>query len=78
MAVPIGDCSTTTNGQGTVDLLEVACFFLTRPAEQNGEQRIYGQLVTGCNAHGTPGPDPSNGPGPYTIQLYKDPDSGDA
>ena len=78
VAVPIGDCSTTTNGQGTVDLLEVACFFLTRPAEQNGEQRIYGQFVTGCKAHGTPGPSPDTGPGPYTIQLYKDPDSGDA
>jgi hypothetical protein len=78
VAVPIGDCSTTTNGQGTVDLLEVACFFLTRPAEQNGDQRIYGQFVTGCKAHGTPGPSPDTGPGPYTIQLYKDPDSGDA
>jgi len=77
-AVPIGDCSTTTNGQGTVPLLDIACFFLTRPAEQNGEQRIYGQFVTGCKAHGTPGPDPETGPGPYTIQLYKDPGSGDA
>ena len=78
VAVPIGDCSTTTSGQGTVPLLDIACFFLTRPAEQNGEQRIYGQFVTGCKAHGTAGPDPSTGPGPYTIQLYKDPDSGDA
>jgi hypothetical protein len=78
LAVPIGDCSTTTNGQGTVPLLGVACFFLTRPAEQNGEQRIYGQIVPGCNIHGTPGPDPDGGPGPYIIQLYKDPDSGDA
>jgi len=77
-AVPIGDCSTTTNGQGTVPLLDIACFFLTRPAEQNGDQRIYGQFVTGCKAHGTAGPDPATGPGPYTIQLYKDPDSGDA
>ncbi len=77
-AVPIGDCSSTTNGQGTVPLLDIACFFLTRPAEQNGQQRIYGQFVTGCKAHGTPGPDPATGPGPYTIQLYKDPGSGDA
>jgi hypothetical protein len=78
VAVPIGDCSTTTNGQGSVPLLDTACFFLTRPAEQNGEQRIYGQFVTGCKAHGTPGPSPATGPGPYIIQLYKDPDSGDA
>lgn len=78
VSVPIGDCSTTINGQGEVPMLGIACFFLTRPAEQNGEQRIYGQIVPGCKAHGTPGPDPNNGPGPYTIQLYKDPDSGDA
>jgi hypothetical protein len=77
-AVPIGDCSTTTNGQGSVPLLDIACFFLTRPAEQNGDQRIYGQFVTGCKAHGTPVPEPESGPGAYTIQLYKDPDSGDA
>ena len=51
---------------------------LTRPAEQNGDQRIYGQIVPGCKAHGTPGPNPGPGPGPYIIQLYKDPDSGDA
>jgi hypothetical protein len=76
--VPIGDCSTTTNGQGQVPLLGVACFFLTRPAEQNGEQRIYGQIVPGCKAHGTAGPDPNTGPGPYKIQLYKDPDNRDA
>ena len=79
VAVPIGDCSTTTNGQGSVPLLDTACFFLTRPAEQNGDQRIYGQFVNGgCKAHGTPGPDPATGPGPYIIQLYKDPDSPDA
>lgn len=78
VAVPIGDCSTATNGQGTLPLLGVACFFLTRPAEQNGDQRIYGQIVPGCKAHGTPGPNPGAGPGPYLIQLYKDPDSSDA
>jgi hypothetical protein len=78
VAVPIGNCTGTTNGQGTVPLLGVACFFLTRPAEQNGAQEIYGQIVPGCEAHGTPGPDPGTGPGPYIIQLYKDPDNTDA
>jgi len=78
VGVPIGDCSTSTNGQGNLPLLGVACFFLTRPAEQNGEQRIYGQIVPGCEISGTPGLDPQNGPGPYTIQLYKDPDRTDA
>jgi hypothetical protein len=78
VSVPIGDCTTSTNGHGNLPLLSVACFFLTRPAEQNGEQRIYGQIVPGCQAHGTPGPDPGAGPGPYIIQLYKDPDNRDA
>ena len=78
VAVPIGDCSTTTNGQGQVPPLGIACFFLTRPAEQNGDQEIYGQIVPGCETHCTPGPDPVTGPGPYIIQLYKDPDSGEA
>lgn len=76
--VPIGDCSSTVNGSGEVPVLGVACFFLTRPAEQNGEQRIYGQIIPGCEAHGTAGPDPKTGPGPYKIQLYKDPDNLDA
>jgi len=77
VAVPIGNCTGTTNGQGSVDILGLGCFFLTQPAEQNGEQRIYGQFVSGCKASGVPGPDPVTGPGPYIIQLYKDPDSVD-
>jgi Flp pilus assembly protein TadG len=78
VSVPIGDCSGTTNGTGTVPLLGLGCFFLTRPAEQNGEQRIYGQFVEGCGAHGIPGPDPVSGPGPHIIVLYKDPDNVDS
>jgi hypothetical protein len=78
VAVPIGNCTGTTNGSGTVELLGLGCFFLTQPAEQGGQQRVYGQFVTGCQARGIAGPDPVMGPGPYIIQLYKDPDSGDA
>jgi hypothetical protein len=77
VAIPIGDCTGTTNGQGSVDMLGLGCFFLTQPAEQNGDQRIYGQFVSGCKASGVPGPDPVTGPGPYIIQLYKNPDSVD-
>lgn len=77
VAVPIGDCNGTVNGQGSVPILGLGCFYLTRPAEQNGDQRIYGQFVSGCKASGVPGPDPVSGPGPYIIQLYKDPDSVD-
>lgn len=77
VAIPIGNCTGTTNGQGSVEMLGLGCFFLTQPAEQNGDQRIYGQFVSGCKASGVPGPDPGSGPGPYIIQLYKDPDSVD-
>jgi hypothetical protein len=77
VSVPIGNCTGTTNGQGSVDILGMGCFFLTQPAEQNGEQRIYGQFIDGCKASGVPGPDPGAGPGPYIIQLYKDPGSVD-
>lgn len=78
VTVPIGDCTVQANGQDQIPLLGVACFFLTRPAGHTGSQEIRGQIVPGCQAHGTPGPDPFAGPGPDIIQLYKNPASGDA
>jgi hypothetical protein len=42
------------------------------------DKNIFGQFVEGCLAGGAPGPNPGDGPGPYLIQLYKDPDSGDS
>ena len=39
---------------------------------------IFGQFVEGCAAGGLPGPDQGTGKGPYVIQLYKDPFSGDS
>ncbi|MEN8260690.1 MAG: Tad domain-containing protein [Pseudomonadota bacterium] len=73
VVVPIGNCTGTTNGQGTVELLGFGCFFLTRPAEHQGLlQTIYGQFRETCTAAGVPGPDPDIVPGPKTIILYKD------
>lgn len=76
LAVPVGDCSTTTNGQGTVPVLGSMCFHLLQEAAQQGnEAHVYGEFTgTGCGITGTPGPAPVTGPGPYIIQLYKDPD----
>jgi hypothetical protein len=72
-AIAIGDCSTTTNGQGTVPLLGFGCFHLLQEAEQKGnESFIYGQFIDSCRAGGMPGPAPTTVPGPYTIQLYRD------
>ncbi|WP_175452516.1 Tad domain-containing protein [Thiohalomonas denitrificans] len=82
LAVPIGDCSTTTNGRGEVDVLGIGCFFLTRPAEQGGDQEIYGQFVDECPASGSaaeePVTDPTSGSTLHKVVLYKDPDSVDS
>lgn len=79
VAIPIGDCSTTTNGAGYVPVLGFGCYFLLQKAKQKGnESHVYGQFLRDCNAGGVPGPAPDNGPGLYIIQLYKDPDSPDA
>lgn len=76
LAVPVGDCSTAVNGQGNVPLMGVLCFHLLQEAEQKGnESHVYGQFIgDGCGVTGKPGPIPTTGPGPYVIQLYKDPD----
>lgn len=79
LAVPVGNCSGTTNGAGSVPLLGFACFFLLQPAEQQGNNTfVYGQFIRGCEANGTPGPNPTAGTGPDIIQLYDDPASNDS
>jgi len=82
LRLPVGDCDGTTNGAGTVPMLGVLCFYLLREVSQNGnEAEVYGQFMgddATCPVTGKPGPDPTSGPGPYTIQLYKDPDGGPA
>jgi Flp pilus assembly protein TadG len=79
LAVPVGNCTGTTNGAGSVPLLGFACFFLLQPAEQQGNNTfVYGQFIQGCAANGTPGPSPAAGSGPAIIQLYDDPTSNDS
>lgn len=79
LGVPVGDCTQTVNGQGSVPLLGFACFFLLQPAEQQGNDAfVYGQFVQGCAVNGTPGPNPVAGNGPHIIQLYDDPASNDS
>jgi hypothetical protein len=72
LKVPIINCTGTTNGAGTVTILGVGCFFITRPVANNGQQEIYGQFLGECEGSGTPGLNPVLGPGPHTIILYKD------
>jgi hypothetical protein len=79
VAVAIGDCSETTNGQGEVPLLGFGCFFLLQAAQQQGnESHIYGEFLEDCRAGGMPGPEPSTIPGPYIIQLYRNYSSNDS
>jgi len=76
LAMPVGNCDGTTNGQGQVPLLGFACFYLIQEAIQKGnESHVYGQFVGNCEVTGRPGPEPVTGPGPHIIQLYKDPDA---
>lgn len=78
MALPIGDCSETINGQGTVSLLGYGCFFVLQKVSQQGnEAEIYGQFVENCHIGGAPGSTPGT-EGPYIIQLYEDPTSSDS
>lgn len=79
LAVPVGNCTGTVNGQGSVPLLGFACFFLLQPAEQQGNDSfVYGQFIRDCSVSGTPGPSPVAGSGPHIIQLYDDPTSNDS
>lgn len=80
MALPIGDCSGTTNGQGQVPVLGFGCYFLLQETAANNSNgaEVFGQFIDSCNAGGVPGPAPGDAPGLYIIQLYKDPDSPDA
>lgn len=79
LAVPVGDCSGTVNGQGSVPLLGFTCFFLLQPATHSGNDSfVYGQFVQNCAVTGTPGSNPTAGNGPAIIQLYHDPTSTDS
>lgn len=80
VSVPIGNCPDTCTGASCdVPLLAFACFYLREPANHDGSQTIIGEFTNeGCLSKGKPGGDPTTGPGPYIIQLYKDPASADS
>ena len=83
IAVPVVNCSTMVNGQGTMPVLGLGCFFLLQPVVQKGNENfVYGQYIGDCGAGGTPGPVPDPNPvagaGIYKIVLHNDPLSPDS
>ena len=76
VSVPVIDCSGgNLNGKTSVNVLGIACMFLTQATTQKGNtQTVFAEfLSSGCIAEGSfPGPNPVTGPGPHTIILYKD------
>ena len=78
LAMPVADCTGDETGQSTLQIEGFACYFMLQQIGGGQDKNIFGQFVEGCLAGGAPGPDPGDGPGPYLIQLYKDPDSGDS
>lgn len=80
VTVPVGDCSGGGNGKSSIPLVGYACFFLLQQVIQNGSiDYVLGQYIGGsCDGSGVPGSSPNTGPGPYIIQLYRDPNSSDS
>lgn len=71
IAVPVGDCSVVAQGRSDIPVLGLACVFLLQDVDQSGNGgQIFGEILSNCQVNGTPGPAPTNGPGPYIIQLY--------
>ncbi len=82
LRVPIVDCNSAPKSGGKMDLkiLGLGCFFITQQVENKGnESEIYGQFLEDCTVkNASTGVDPSDTIGPYKIQLYKDPLSGES
>ena len=78
LALPVADCSGDETGQSTIDVIGFACYFMLQQIGGGQDKNIFGQFVNGCLAGGSAGPNPGAGLGPYLIQLYKDPDSGNS
>jgi hypothetical protein len=78
LAMPVADCSGDETGQSTLNIEGFACYYMLQKIGGGTDKNIFGQFVDNCLAGGSAGPNPGAGPGPYLIQLYKDPDSGNS
>jgi hypothetical protein len=92
LATAVGNCSGSSGGSTSVELRGVVCFHMLQQVSQQGTHaQVFGEFLDpdqldpnvagiprSCRVTGRPGPSPGSGPGPYIIQLYKDPDAVDA
>ena len=88
LAVPFVDCAGPNQGQSSLPVVGLGCFFILQPVTQGGpagggnDSNIFGEYIGECGADGTPGPDPdpdpAGGPGIYKIVLHNDPLSPDS
>jgi len=82
LAVPFVDCSAPCEGQCTLPVLGLGCFFMLQPAnQQGGTNYVYSEFIGDCAADGTPGPEPApeeEAPFIYKIVLHNDPLSPDS
>jgi hypothetical protein len=74
IAVPMADCAGATPGPNDLPFLKIGCFFVREPMKQSGLiGEVRAEYLEECNVNGVAGAVPGPGPGPYRIQLYKDP-----
>jgi Flp pilus assembly protein TadG len=88
LAVPFVDCSGINQGQSSLPLVGLGCFFILQPVQQGGpagggnDSNVFGEFIGDCGAGGTPGPDPNPNPeentGIYKIVLHNDAQSPDS
>jgi Flp pilus assembly protein TadG len=88
LAVPFVDCAGPNQGQSSLPVVGLGCFFILQPVQQQGQSgggndnNIFGEYIGQCAADGTPGPvpdpNPVEGPGIYKIVLHNDPLSPDS
>jgi hypothetical protein len=78
MAMPVADCSGDQSGLAELAVEGFACYFMLQQIGGGEDKNIFGQFVDDCPAGGAAGMNPGPGKGPYVIQLYKDPDSGNS
>lgn len=82
LRVPILNCSTGDKDSGAIkgmEVLGIGCFFVTQRVKQSNSI-IFGQFLDNCTVqNASTGIEPStDNIGPYKIQLYKDPESGES